>query len=78
RVLDRVAAAGVIDERRRREAREAGLPDSRQPLPMASPHLAQALAADAVPGSTVRTTLDSRLQQGLETLSRRERSWFGD
>ncbi|MBN9524849.1 MAG: penicillin-binding protein 1C [Alphaproteobacteria bacterium] len=78
RVLDRVAAAGVIDERRRREAREAGLPGSRQPLPMASPHLAQALAADAVPGSTVRTTLDSRLQQGLETLSRRERSWFGD
>lgn len=78
RVLDRVAAAGVIDERRRLEAREAGLPAKRQPLPMASPHLAQALAAEAAPGATVRSTLDARLQQGLETLGRRERPWFGD
>lgn len=78
RVLDRVAAAGVIDERRRLEAREAGLPGSRRPLPMASPHLAQMLAGGAPPGMTVRSTLDARLQRGLETLGARERPWFGD
>lgn len=78
RVLDRVAAAGVIDDIARAEAREAGLPATRRPLPMSSPHLAQTLAAGVPAGSTVPTTLDAGLQQGLETLAVRERPWFGD
>jgi len=49
-------------------ASAAPLPRRRLPLPHAAPHLARRLAA-ATPGARVPTTLDARLQAGLEGLA---------
>ncbi len=78
RVIARAVALGVIAEDEAAAARAEPIPQARQPLPMLSPHLAERVARGAAEGSVVATTLDARLQRGLERLAREEAYWFGD
>jgi len=64
----RAAGAPGLSEADLALASAAPLPRRRLPLPHAAPHLARRLAA-AAPGARVPTTLDARLQAGLEGLA---------
>ena len=68
-ILEKLAAAGVMDEIHMTEAGEARLPQSRHPLPRLAYHATQELARAEKPGVT-RSTLDASLQARAEkTLS---------
>ncbi len=77
RVLDRLAAAGVIDADSALAAKSEKIPDARRPFPMLAPHLAeQALAArvagpdGAAKAQSITLTIDRDLQASLEALAR--------
>ncbi|MEA2936552.1 MAG: penicillin-binding protein, partial [Alphaproteobacteria bacterium] len=70
RVLDRVAAAGLVPADEVARAKYEPVPDGRRPMPMLAPHAADAVVA-AVPGRTLhRLTIDATLQKNLEELAR--------
>jgi penicillin-binding protein 1C len=71
RVLLRVAAAGALDPDAAREATEQPTPVARQPLPFRAPHLAERLLAENRGREVLRSTIDGRLQAGLEELAGR-------
>jgi len=78
RVIARAAALGIIPEDEAAAARAEPIPQARRPLPLLAPHLAERVARGAAEGSIVATTVDARLQRGLERLAREESQWFGD
>jgi penicillin-binding protein 1C len=72
-VLERAAAAGVIDAEAARRAEAEPVPSARLPMPFLAPHLAERLAAAAQPGEAeIATTLDADLQARLEALLQRQ------
>jgi penicillin-binding protein 1C len=70
RVLDRVAAAGVVPLDERERARREPVPAGRKLMPMLAPHAADAVIAAAPERSIHRLTLDATLQKSLEDLAR--------
>ena len=71
RVLDRVAAAGVVPcGRGRARAKHEPVPHGRKPMPMLAPHAADAAVAAAPDRSLHRLTIDATLQRNLEELAR--------
>lgn len=75
KVLHRAYEYGVISERQFAEALEEPLPATRLAMPFVAPHLAQTLVAEARaagdPAPIIATTIDARLQSGLEALAER-------
>ena len=72
RVLQRMAAQGVISEQIAAEAQQAPVPYERLAMPFHAPHLARALR-DSDPDNPVQqTTIDPLLQGQIEALLRRE------
>ncbi|HBG99849.1 MAG TPA: penicillin-binding protein 1C [Rhodobacteraceae bacterium] len=71
RVLDRLAAAGVIGAEAQATARAAPVPDARRPFPALAPHLTDRMRA-ADPGRAVHhLQIDAGLQASLEALATR-------
>ncbi len=70
RVLDRIAAAGLIPADEVAQAKQEPVPAGRKPMPMLAPHAAdQAIAA--APGRRIhRLTIDAALQRNLQDLAR--------
>jgi penicillin-binding protein 1C len=69
KVLDRVAAAGVIDVTERDAAKRESVPTRRRPFPLLAPHASEA-ALRRAPGAGVhRLTIDATLQASLERLA---------
>ena len=66
RVLDRVAAAGVITLAEAARAKHGDVPDLRQDLPFLAPHLAERLHALDPDSEEIVTTLDADLQRAAE------------
>jgi penicillin-binding protein 1C len=70
RVLDRVAAAGIIDAAEIARAKAEPVPAERKPMPTLAPHAADDAVA-ALPGRPlVRLTIDAAWQASLEELAR--------
>jgi penicillin-binding protein 1C len=70
RVLDRVAAAGIVPADEVRRARLAPVPAGRRPMPMLAPHAADAAVAAAPERRIHRLTIEATLQKNLEDLAR--------
>ena len=70
RVLDRVAAAGVVPVDEVARAKLEPVPDGRKPMPMLAPHSADAAVAEAPGRSLHQLTIDAMLQKNLEELAR--------
>ena len=70
RVLDRVAAAGVVALDEIARARQEPVPDGRKPMPMLAPHAADAVVAAAPDRRSHRLTIEATLQKNLEELAR--------
>ena len=70
RVLDRLAAAGVVPPDEVARAKHEPVPDGRKPMPMLAPHAADAAIAAAPDRSLHRLTIDATLQRNLEDLAR--------
>lgn len=70
RVLDRMAAAGLVPADEVAQAKQEPVPAGRKPMPMLAPHAAdQAIAA--APGRRIhRLTIDAALQKSLQDLAR--------
>jgi penicillin-binding protein 1C len=79
KILDRMAAAGVLTAAEAAEAKAEPIPTRRRALPFHAPHLAEALARDLPTGAArlVRTTIDRRLQAAVEGLAASEIDQFG-
>jgi penicillin-binding protein 1C len=74
RVLDRLAAAGVIAVDEIERAKAEPVPDGRKPMPMLAPHAADVAVAAAPERKVHQLTIDALLQRNLEELAR-ERAW---
>jgi penicillin-binding protein 1C len=70
RVLDRVAAAGLVPADEVARAKRELVPDHRKPMPMLAPHAADAVVAAAPGRSFHKLTIDAALQKNLEDLAR--------
>src|SRR3954471_14210449 len=70
RVLDRVAAAGVVPADEVARAKLEPVPDGRKPMPMLAPLSADAAIAAAPGRSLHQLTIDATLQKNLEDLAR--------
>jgi penicillin-binding protein 1C len=70
RVLERIAAAGIVarDEIARAEAEP--VPGARKPMPVLAPHAADQTVAAAPSRKVHRLTIDASLQKALEDLAR--------
>jgi penicillin-binding protein 1C len=79
KILDRMAAVGVLTLAEAAEAKAEPIPTRRRALPFHAPHLAETLARDRPAGAArlVRTTLDRRLQAAVEGLAASEVGQFG-
>ena len=66
-ILQKLAAAGAMDEQHAEEADEARLPSARHKLPRLAYHAARDIAVSEKPGATV-STLDASLQRRAETM----------
>ena len=70
RVLDRLAAAGVVPADEIERAKQETVAEGRRPMPALAPHSADAVMA-AAPGRAIhRLTIDAPLQKSLEDLAR--------
>jgi penicillin-binding protein 1C len=77
RVLDRVAAAGLVPADEAERAKRDPVPDGRRPMPMLAPHAADEVVA-AMPGRSIHhLTIDAMLQRNLEDLARERARAFG-
>jgi penicillin-binding protein 1C len=74
RVIDRMAALGVLSVAAADEARAEPVPAVRKPAPMHAPHLAWRLRRAAPGGAVIDTLLDPNLQAGLEDLAARRQA----
>jgi penicillin-binding protein 1C len=70
RVLDRVAAAGLVPADEVARAKLEPVPRGRKPMPILAPHAADAVVAAAPGRSLHRLTIDAPLQKSLEELAR--------
>jgi penicillin-binding protein 1C len=77
RVLDRLAAAGVIDVETSEAAKREQMPDGRRAFPMFAAHLAQQAVSDHGDRSETRLTIDRDLQASLEILARERTAGLG-
>ena len=78
RVLDRLAAAGVVPSQDATRAKQEPVPDGRRPMPMLAPHAADAAVA-AMPQLNVhRLTFEAAMQKSLEELARAHTRTFGE
>jgi penicillin-binding protein 1C len=69
RVLDRVAAQGIITPAEAKAAKAEPVPQRRKPFPMLAAHAAEAAVAADPTSRSIRLTLDGRLQASLEALA---------
>src|SRR5215831_12960413 len=77
RVLDRVAAAGIVDAAEVARAKAEPVAAERKPMPMLAPHASDDAVA-ALPGrSLVRLTIDAPWQASLEQLARERARTLG-
>ena len=77
RVLDRLAAAGVVPADEIERAKQEAVAEGRRPMPMLAPHSADAVVA-AAPGRAIhRLTIDAPLQKSLEDLARERARTLG-
>ena len=70
RVLDRVAAAGVVEPGDIARAKAEPVPRARRPMPKLAPHAADRVVAEAPARPTHRLTIDAGWQARLEELAR--------
>lgn len=70
RVLDRIAAAGVVPADEIALAKLEGVPAGRKPMPTLAPHAADQAIAAAPSAKIHRLTIDATLQKHLEELAR--------
>jgi penicillin-binding protein 1C len=70
RVLDRIAAAGLVPADEVARAKLESVPEGRKPMPMLAPHAADAVVSAAPGRSLHRLTIDATLQRSLEELAR--------
>ena len=70
RVLERVAAAGLVPADEAENAKGEAVPSTRRPMPALAPHAADAVIAAAPDRKLHRLTIDASLQAGLEELAR--------
>ncbi|MFZ5734508.1 MAG: penicillin-binding protein 1C [Pseudomonadota bacterium] len=70
RVLDRMVEEGVVSADDAAHAKAEIVPRGRRPMPLLAPHATDQAIAGASAGTTIHLTLDSTLQQNLETLAR--------
>ncbi|HEV2957581.1 MAG TPA: penicillin-binding protein 1C, partial [Xanthobacteraceae bacterium] len=77
RVLERIAAAGIVarDEIARAEAEP--VPGARKPMPVLAPHAADQAVAAAPSRKVHRLTIDAPLQKALEDLARERARTLG-
>src|SRR5713226_8758793 len=77
RVLDRVAAAGIVPFDEVERAKREPVPDGRRPMPMLAPHAADQAVAAAPARMLHRLTIEGPLQKTLEDLARARAGYFG-
>jgi penicillin-binding protein 1C len=70
RVLDRVAAAGLMPADEIALAKREPVPDGRQAMPALAPHAADQAVAAAPAAKVHRLTIETKLQKQLEALAR--------
>src|SRR5437763_1352152 len=70
RVLDRIAAAGLVPADEVARAKQENVPDGRKPMPMLAPHAADAAVAAAPSRGLHHLTIDASVQKSLEELAR--------
>src|SRR5947209_1041234 len=70
RVLDRVAAAGLVPADEVVRAKLEPVPEGRKPMPMLAPHAADAAVAAAPERRIHRLTIEAALQKNLQELAR--------
>jgi penicillin-binding protein 1C len=70
RVLDRLAAAGVVPQDEIARAKYEPVLEGRRPMPMLAPHAADAAVAAAPDQHLHRLTIDAALQKNLEEVAR--------
>ncbi len=78
RVLDRLAAAGVVAMDEIERAKAEPVPEGRKPMPMLAPHAADAALAAAPQRKLHRLTIDAMLQKNLQELARERAQALGD
>jgi penicillin-binding protein 1C len=77
RVLERIAAAGIVEHDEIARAESESVPVARRPMPILAPHAADQAAA-AAPGRKLhRLTIDASLQRTLEDLARERARTLG-
>jgi penicillin-binding protein 1C len=77
RVLDRLAAASVVPFDEIARAKDEAVPSGRKPMPVLAPHAADQAIAAAPARKLHRLTIDTALQQNLETLARERAGALG-
>jgi len=77
RVLDRLAAAGVVRRDEIARAKGEPVPQGRIPMPMLAPHTADMVVAAAPERSMHRLTIEALLQKNLQELSRERAQALG-
>ena len=70
RVLDRLAAAGMVSAEEIARAKAEPVPDGRRPMPMLAAHAADAIVSAAPRRNVYRLTIDALLQRNLQELAR--------
>ena len=70
RVLDRVAARGIISQEEADAAKREPIPQTRKPFPMLAAHAAEEAVAADPSAHVLQLSIDARLQAKLETLAR--------
>ncbi len=78
KVLDRLAAKGVLEAEDERLAEQEPIPSERHDAPMMAAHLSRDLARHAGSTDRIRTTVDGNLQRTMEDLARRHASGLDD
>jgi penicillin-binding protein 1C len=77
RVLDRIAAAGLVPDDEVARAKAEPVPSGRRPMPMLAPHAADQAVAAAPARKRHELTIDGELQKRLEHLARERAQALG-
>jgi penicillin-binding protein 1C len=70
RVLERIAAAGIVPADEIAQAKSESVPGTRRAMPTLAPHAADQAVAALPDGNVHRLTVDAQLQRALESLAR--------